>query len=199
MKKIALTSLATILLATAANASVSPYASIKAGWSSTSMKFFGDTETINNFGGGVAAGASLSVSPIVSIRGEAEYSYLTGKKDVSGDSIKLSRSLILANVYADFGDSSWLVKPYVGISAGYAIPSIKGSDSNGSIDFKPDGAFTYGASIGASYAVDKNLSIDLGARYLMAGTKIFDVSNGVGKVDMDINDLSVMIGARYAF
>ena len=187
MKRILLTSLAALLVASAANAAAKPYVAVKAGYVNQTAKAEGEekTKAVGGFVGAIAGGASFAIDSKIALRGELELGY--SSVDGGEDELKLADKTILVNGYLDVGDSSWAVKPYVGLSVGYVLGDADGVDSNG---------ITYGAGIGASYAVNDKLSVDLGARYLLANRT---TETPYGDFDSDTTTLSVVLGARYAF
>ena len=193
MKKIILTSLGALLIAGAANAAdIKPYASLKLGYSSLdgTVKAGGFELDFDNkltgFVGAIAGGAAFQTSDIVGLRGEVEYSYgqVKGEAEEGEPDTKITDHTFLLGGYADFGGTQWNgVNPYVGLNVGYVLGDNEGDDVSGLV---------YGVSLGVSYAINKNLAADLGARYLLAGR------SGDG-FDVYTNTLSMLLGARYTF
>ncbi|MCL1892349.1 MAG: outer membrane beta-barrel protein [Alphaproteobacteria bacterium] len=204
MKKLFLTS-AMILAVGAANAA-NPYASLKAGYANSSLKygyedsFFDRHGNFDGFTLAAAGGLAFAVDPAVTLRGEVEYAYT----DVSakpenwwGDpKLSVSGNTIMLNGYADFGYESWAVKPYVGFGAGFGFGNkfeIKYSGSGHKNDMW-DG-FAYAGMVGASWQATNHLAVDLELKY-----KVLNGANYDWWYERtDFITRSVMLGARYAF
>ncbi|MDR0741701.1 MAG: outer membrane beta-barrel protein [Rickettsiales bacterium] len=213
MKKLVLTSLTAVLAVGAANAAT-PYASLKLGYISnldpeyTSETTIGGVQSskgskgFTGFTGSVAGGASFDVSKIVAVRGELEYSYANTKyaDEDSSEDIKVSEHLIMANAYADFKTGSDIT-PYVGLGIGYDF-ATSGLPTGLPFDETSLDGLAYGFSAGAAYAINQNLSLDLGVKYTiksLSGEEKVAAWNDTLKLDVDTNALSVTLGARYAF
>ncbi|MDR1027616.1 MAG: outer membrane beta-barrel protein [Rickettsiales bacterium] len=97
---------------------------------------------------------------------------------------KIELHTTMANLYADFGDDGWVVKPYIGFGLGYA----SGDDGSDSLD----GGFAAAVMAGASYDVMPELALDFGVKYLNASMK----SQGD---DFDYESVTTTLGARYKF
>ena len=98
----------------------------------------------------------------------------------------------MVNGYADLGEQSWVVKPYVGAGLGYGSGNV---DYNNGNKFNLDG-FTYAGMLGLAYAVNSNWTLDLGAKY-----SVWDSSfkHSGDKLDTTIKETSYLLGARYSF
>ena len=191
MKNIVLTSLIAVFAATAASAAT-PYASLKLGYNSiqkTDVEYKGtkwmETPEMKGQVGSIAGGIAYEVSPMTSMRGELEYTYSDNEEDAT-DPMTLSYNTIMVNGYADFGDATWVVKPYVGLGIGYTMGSTDDGDASG---------MAYGLSAGVGYAIDSNFTLDLGAKYMMHDMTTDDDSD----VTFNLPTWSFMLGARYAF
>lgn len=197
MKKIVLTSLLAIFTATAAGAAVNPYASLKLGYADNNGvdviyqdEKIGEFDGIAGFTGSAAGGASFDVYEMVGMRAELEYTYLNAEQDRNTDPLGLVSHSFMINGYADFGDASWMVKPYVGLGAGYTFGQL----SNNSVNEHVAG-ISYAVSGGITYAVSSNVVMDLGVKYTMqdlAWSKHTDL-------EYDTPVLSFLLGARYMF
>ena len=113
MKKILLTSLAAVFAVSAAQA-VTPYASLKLGYSSVNIKLTDDMtsatldlDSIYGWTGAIAGGAQFEVSDMIALRGEVEYAYTKFKGKVKSgnpkDSTYTNQTLLLGG-YVDFGE-----------------------------------------------------------------------------------------------
>ena len=92
----------------------------------------------------------------------------------------------------DFGGGKWAgFTPDVGVSIGYAIGNM---DNGKDIDIN---GFGLALSLGASYALNDNLSADLGFRWLSMSRKYDE--NIIGRGDFDTDELTMSLGVRYAF
>lgn len=205
MKKILLTSLAAVFAVSAAQA-VTPYASLKLGYSSVNIKLTDDMtsatldhDSIYGWTGAIAGGAQFEVSDMIALRGEVEYAYTKFKGKVKSgnpkDSTYTNQTLLLGG-YVDFGGKNWAgFNPYIGLHIGYGFGEY--NHYNTSVpDVDADG-FAWGASIGTSYAINDQVSLDLSGRYI---NTIGDVEiTGLGTGEFDNDMFSVMLGVRYAF
>jgi len=205
MKKILLTSLSTLLLVGAANATeIRPYGALRLGYANIKGEETekGDPtekwDAIGGFTGAIAGGAAFELSPMVTARGELEYSFTSVKGKITSahsHDVKITDNTILLNGFADFGGTQWGgFNPYVGLHFGYVFGSF-GFDAPGYDSISANG-LAYGASIGVAYAINSNIAVDLGFRYLMTN-RSFDDDGYEG--DFDTNQWSVMLGARYMF
>jgi len=212
MKKIMLTSLYTLLIASSASAmDIRPYASLKLGYASVSAtdkaKGSPDVEwdTISGFTGAIAGGAAFAVHDMVTVRGELEYSYTKveglPKSNFLNDATFTDHTILL-NGFADFGGNNWFgFNPYVGLHLGYAFGTI---DFNTGTPANPDfsvNGFVYGASTGVAYSITNNIAVDFGVRYLISSRSYDEVWFTGDKMegDFNTNQLSVLFGARYTF
>lgn len=114
--------------------------------------------------------------------------------NASYESIKVGKYFDYGRVYGNFGiqnkkkgfssyafglnydytfDVDFPFAPFVGVTAGYAKSKLRDDDFFAN---KPDG-FYYGAGLGAIYKIDKNLELEVGARYV--GANIKDSGDGI--------------------
>ena len=201
MKKLLLTS-AIIMVAGVANAAINPYVSLKGGYSDKSLTIGYDpslglpdaTERgLTGFTGAAAFGGAYAVHPVVTLRGELEYSYSQTEGTIGTLDWTFKQNTFSLNAYADFGDASWVVKPYVGLGAGFGTGNF--GTKFGYLNL--DDAFAYSIMAGVAYAIDSNWAIDLGAKYSswLTSTPISDV----GPLDLTLSGWTFLLGARYSF
>lgn len=208
-KTLLLAGVAACLFSANANAfDATPYVSAKLRYSdmSTDIKM-ADTFDVDDkvLGGSVAAGVSTKVNG-GSVRAELEYNknadaekthgvvYLNENDDlVEGNGkFKVKSQSVMLNAYYDIDTGSKLT-PYVGAGIGYA--KLKGTltidgKSMGSMD---DNNFAWQVGAGVGYALNDNVSLDAGYRYVDYG----DFTEDGTKLETSAHELYV--GARYAF
>lgn len=210
MKKLLLTS-AIILAAGAAQASIAPYASIKAGFATGGFnQYYNEPSYVEGYGGftgftgAIAGGAAFAVDDLVTVRGELEYAYskIAGNPNLNGWEVSLTGNTIMLNVYADFGATSWSVRPYVGLGAGFGFGNKLKEAWYGSTTWTEDmdGGFAYAGMIGAAYYINSNFALDLGFKYAVVNAD-FKSSGGwyYGEDGTNIINRTVTLGARYTF
>lgn len=197
MKKIALTSLMAMFAVSAASAAVTPYASLKLGYvdiNTVDVKSngttFADFEGMTGYNGAIAGGLNFDVSDMIGIRGELEYTYLNAEQDEDNDPLEFSYHTFMVNGYADFGDVSWMVKPYVGLGIGYTFGQL----SSNSVEQDVSG-MAYAVSGGITYAVSSNVVMDLGAKYTVQDL-VWDEHKSLSYYTPT---WSFLLGARYMF
>jgi outer membrane autotransporter protein len=168
----------------------------KSGWEDESVSLNVDD---NVWGGSVAAGLSTQVIG-GAIRGELEYNKngdAKKTKSIAGEDLKmkLKTQSVMLNAYYDI-DTGTQFTPYVGGGIGYttakasvAVAEEKGSDK--------DTAFTWQLGAGVAYAVNDNVTVDAGYRYVDCND--FDYSDSENDVSVDTSAHEFYIGARYAF
>lgn len=203
MKKLLLTS-AVIISAGAAQAAVTPYVSLKAGYMDNAAEAFipgmpvDVSQKIYGFGGfvgSVAGGLGFEVDPLVTLRGELEYSYARTTLTVIGETLALNANSIMANGYADFGAASWAVKPYVGFGLGYSFGSASNLLGIGT-DIDGEGGFAYAYMIGAAWYINSHFALDASVkRWVNNG----GITVGGTTIDTKYTGTSYMVGARYSF
>lgn len=208
-KTLLLAGVAACLFSANANAfDANPYVSAKLRYSdmSTDIKM-DDTFNVDDkvWGGSFAAGVSTKVNG-GAVRSELEYNknvdaekthrvgYLNEDDDVvyGNAKFKVKSQSVMLNAYYDIDTESKLT-PYVGAGIGYA--KLKGTltidgESMGSMD---DNNFAWQIGAGVGYALNDNVSVDVGYRYVDYG----DFTEGEVKLDTSSHELYV--GARYAF
>jgi opacity protein-like surface antigen len=109
------------------------------------------------------------------LRADLNLGYLPGNKASASDGIdssKIENSAWygMANVYADLGTYVGIT-PYIGAGAGLLRSRPEASGNVGGVGFhdrSTDYSFAYTLNAGMSYAVTKDLSVDLGYQYLSA-------------------------------
>ena len=115
---------------------------------------------------------------------------------VNGD---LTSNSLFANGYYDFKNNSPLV-PYLGAGIGYAnveLNHIRSDAGYGSYS-NDDSVFAYKLMAGVSYAINKNVAIDLSYRYVGAANPSFDEGYG-STTDFEFSSHNFLLGARYTF
>ncbi len=142
------------------------------------------------------------------LRADLNLGYLPGNKVSSSDTVipasgevKNSAWYGMANVFADLGTYVG-VTPYVGAGAGILRSNPKATiiDGGGETHYSsPDYSFAYTLNAGLSYAVTKDLSVDLGYQYLSAPdarTVSLDAANAYS-THKGIDYQQVRVGLRY--
>lgn len=114
---------------------------------------------------------------------------------IDGD---ISSTSFFANGYYDIKNSSAFT-PFIGAGIGYANVEI--NDYQTDIDDTPfsidDSAFAYQFMLGASYAFNKNFSLDLSYRYV--GTSGLELEDEGYIIDLEYSSHNFMLGGRYTF
>ncbi len=107
-------------------------------------------------------------------RGEIEISYqkykldkitniIGGEPDETLSDTTMSSLAFMANAYADLYNNNSQFTPYIMFGLGFSSNSVGDSDKNNWT------AFSYQAGLGIGYALDKQLTLDLGYRYFKTG------------------------------
>ncbi|MCL2161918.1 MAG: outer membrane beta-barrel protein [Betaproteobacteria bacterium] len=174
------------------------------------------------FGGGIAVGYDFKHMG-VPVRAELEYAAfgdakVKGKKrfkewgvDVTG-SATIGIQTLFVNGYFDFHNSSAFT-PYVGLGLGQSFIDMKakgqadlgGYSLSGNWGRKSTTDFAWNLSGGVSYAITKQIGLDLGYRFAWLGkgeTKKVYYGPGGGYDYFKTKDLQmhqVMLGMRYTF
>ena len=113
----------------------------------------------------------------------------------------LTSTTLMANGYYDFKSSSPFT-PYLGMGLGAANVEIKnitgplGNDLNYSVD---DSVFAYQFIAGCSYAINKNIALDISYRYVGADDPSFDDSYYNRVTDFEFASHNFLFGGRYTF
>ena len=158
-----------------------------------SLKLNGDD---NVFGGSIAVGISSAVKG-GAIRAELEYNKNAKAKDTSYNIIKteVETQSTMLNAYYDI-DTGTKFTPYVGAGLGFAKVkgTLKVADVTGS-ESQYNFAWQVGAGIG--YALNDNVSLDAGYRYVDYGHWTTEDVEETDRLESTAHELYV--GARYAF
>jgi opacity protein-like surface antigen len=108
------------------------------------------------------------------LRADLNLGYLPGNKVSASDgidSVKIKNSAWygMANAYADLGTYVGIT-PYIGAGAGLvrSNPQASTTAGGGAHEDSTDYSFAYTLNAGLSYAVSKDVSVDLGYQYLSA-------------------------------
>jgi opacity protein-like surface antigen len=178
-------------------ASVSPYASAKLGLGSTKLvsemgplTMESDSSTV--YGGAIAVGASVKLNDSFAVRGEVE----GGLNDHVWSDGSFLAATVGANLYLDWKATNEIT-PYVGAGIGYGFVGSKIDGINDSYDWEDKGGLNYNFGLGVAYAMNKNLSLDLGARYVSQIVKDDEILGMT--VKQTLESYVVQFGARYAF
>lgn len=129
------------------------------------------------------------------INEDAKENMSVGKNGPIGK-MKLETQSIMVNAYYDFNTNTAFT-PYVGAGIGYA--KVKGSLSSSVLSMDTDDTnFAWQVGAGVAYALNDNVSLDLGYRYTDMGdiSKQYSTTNDY-KIDVDSHEL--LLGARYSF
>jgi opacity protein-like surface antigen len=113
-----------------------------------------------------------------------------GLLPVDGD---VSSMALMANAYYDFRMVSPAFVPYIGGGLGGARIAV---DASGVDD--DDIVFAYQFAAGIGFAVNKQVTLDLGYRYFATADQSFEVP-GIGTVDGEYKSHNVFLGARFNF
>ena len=203
MKKILLTSAIAVMATFASNAAVSPYVSLRIGYTDPNL-YLSDKdndylagELVSDrfaFDASGAIGVKFGLSQSFALRGEIEYDYVEGFKFASTQYWERSHT-VLANAYIDFKTMSGFT-PYVSAGAGYQFNHVSTKISNSDPNTTP-GMFAWQVGGGVTYNMTNALSVDLGYRRITSsfyklkhnkwGTGIKNIYN------------QVRLGVSYAF
>lgn len=134
------------------------------------------------------------------LRTELEYGY-NGKVKftIDGDNSEMKAQTVMLNAYYDF-DTGTQWRPYLGVGLGYA--RLKHQFSNHEEQqyaSKSKGNFAWNMSIGTTYAIDRNIALDLSYRFTDYGKVSQDNHTyfDVKKTKQRANELN--FGVRYSF
>lgn len=175
---------------------------------------FGD-ESDGAAGGGLALGYDFDRRFALPLRVELEYALRDGAEPKwSGNrgifipgtfdwklEAETEVDTLLVNLYYDVKNRTAFT-PYIVAGAGYAFIdwTSRYTDSIGTTPVSADGdvtEFAWTVGLGCSYAVTEALMIDLGYRYVDAGTAEADYQNLTAEADIKLHE--VVLGLRYAF
>lgn len=210
MKKALLLAGVACLYATGANAvNISPYVGAKIRYSMIESDFDvegGDQFDVDDkvFGGSLSIGMKTNIIG-GAIRAELEYNknadaekkywvYYennTGDIDEGEGTFKLKTQSLMLNGYFDVNTGT-KITPYIGAGIGYT--KMKGElRVNGEKGSQDDETFAWQLGAGIGYAINNNVSIDAGYRYVDYG----DFEDDGDKIDTSSHEL--YIGIRYNF
>ncbi len=186
-------------------AAVTPYVSAKLarGWDSVKFKGEDSSGSFQTWGGDIAVGAKIGDA-----RAELEYGFTkAGSKtaldedEITGDivpaKVKFGMQTVMLNGYYDFRNDS-VFTPYIGAGIGFADLTLKFTDTDGAYS-KSKVKFAYGLKAGVGIEVAKNVTVDIGYRYLKPSVikYTYDEDGGLIKMKTHMNEAAV--GVRFAF
>jgi opacity protein-like surface antigen len=179
---------------------------------STNPASYGTNEKDSVLGSKTAIGFAIPVSVLRgSIRAEFEFGFNEkAGYDVENKALrgmffdtKIKTQTYFINAYYDF-DTRSAFTPYIGIGAGianiksrafhdYGSGVVSGSDRSNN--------FVWNASVGGTYAFNKNLSLDVGYRYTDLGnlSGIVTSPGDAYKTKAKLSSHEVLAGIRYSF
>jgi len=155
------------------------------------------------FGAGVVGGFDFGT-----FRLEGEFAYRTNDHDeISGFGLTgpadgdTSSMALMVNAYYDFRMVSPTIVPYIGVGVGGAQVSTKLEDPGGpAVIDDDDMVFAYQIAAGIGFAVNKQVTIDLGYKYFATADPSFEVIGAGGvKIDSEYSSHNVFLGLRYSF
>ncbi|MFZ2225646.1 MAG: outer membrane beta-barrel protein, partial [Candidatus Deferrimicrobium sp.] len=114
---------------------------------------------------------------------------------VDGDTSSMA---LMVNAYYDFKMVSPTIVPYIGVGIGGASISVDASDDVGQIVDDDDLVFAYQAMAGVGFAVNQQVTIDLGYKYFATSDPSFEAIGG-GTFDSEYSSHNVFLGLRYNF
>lgn len=186
MKKSLLLAVSFLVLTSVSAFAEGPYMAADLGLAIThdSTTNGGDIKYDNGFGFDLAGGYNLKNN----FRAEGEFGYRSADiKNSNGASLRVLS--FMANGLYDITQLSLPVTPYVGVGLGFLNGKASGGGQSAS-DTTMGGQFM----LGASYAVDKKISVNAGYKLV---TSFGDFKDNGGKISYTSSNL--LIGARYSF
>ena len=136
---------------------------------------------------------------------EGEFTYRVNDHDqisllgvtgpLGGDTSSMA---LMLNAYYDFRMVSPTIVPYIGGGIGGAFVSVDASVGGLQLIDDDDLVFAYQVAAGVGFAVNKQVTIDLGYKYFATADPSFDLSGG-GSVDGEYKSHNVFLGVRYNF
>ena len=162
-----------------------------------------DLEFDTGFGAGLVGGFDFGT-----YRLEGEFAYRTNDHDkisafglspsADGDTSSMA---LMVNGYYDFRMVSPTIVPYLGVGVGGARVSTKLEEPGGSAVIDDDDlVFAYQVMAGVGFAVNKQVTIDLGYKYFATADPSFEViGTGGAKLDSEYSSHNVFLGLRYSF
>ena len=200
LKTLTLTSLA-VLAAGAVNAAdPNPYVSLKTGYVDGNIELskgsFGMFQRrLDGFTGAIAGGAAFEVRPFLTLRSDLEYAYSeTSKDSMLLGKVNVQKHTVMINGYADLGEKTWAVKPYVGLGLGCGFGNAGPVHDKQSLQPR----FAYAGMLGAAYTINSHWALDLGAKYSVLDTSVKHMPGG-GLDTLTLTDTSYLLGVRYSF
>ncbi len=176
-------------------AAVTPYVSAKLARSWDKIKFKGDENSASllTWGGDIAVGAKMGDT-----RAELEYGFtkMGTKSDIDGKA-KFGMQTVMLNGYYDFYNDS-IFTPYVGAGIGFADMTLKFADKDGA-GSKSKVKFAYGLKAGVGIEVAKNVTVDVGYRYLKPSVVKYGYDADDGQIKMKTHMSEATVGVRFAF
>lgn len=162
-----------------------------------------DLKTKTGFGLGLLGGFDYGT---YRVEGEFAYRRNNNKEATSGGTTDpvggdYSSMALMVNGYYDFRMVSPTFVPYIGGGLGGARVSLKATDpATGSADIDDDDIlFAYQFATGVGFAVNKQLTLDLGYKYFATANPSFEPTGGGVKVDGEYASHNLFLGARYSF
>lgn len=179
---------------------VTPYVSAKLARSWDSVKFKGDENSgsFQTWGGDIAVGVKTG-----DVRAELEYGFTKmGTKDISDEDGsgkgKFGMQTVMLNGYYDFHNDS-IFTPYVGAGIGFADMTLKISSEEGAAS-KSKVKFAYGLKAGVGIEVAKNVTVDVGYRYLKPSVAKYGYDeDDDALIKMKTHMSEATVGVRFAF
>lgn len=167
------------------------------------LKYGGKSKTV--FGGGVALGYDFAYQYNCPTRLELDYmarakgKYKTTILDTDFESYesdsKVDLQTVMVNAYYDIETTTRLT-PYVTAGIGYARAKLTMYGYDESIS-STNNNFAWSIGVGAKYAINNDLALDLGYRYLDAGKS--DIKENDGKYETKVKTNDFMLGLSYYF
>jgi len=157
------------------------------------------------YGLGVSAGYDFGT-----YRLEGEFAYRVNDHDsfsgfgvtgpVGGDTSSMA---LMANIYYDFRTVSPTFVPYIGGGIGFASISVDATDPSvggAKVIDDDDMVFAYQIAAGVGFAVNQQVTVDLGYKYLATSDPSFEVIGAGGaKIDAEYGSHNIILGLRYRF
>lgn len=104
----------------------------------------------------------------------------------------LPPSLLLQYHFTDFG----AFKPYVGAGVNYTIFSKRNNILNGAASVD-NNSFGLAAQVGFDYALTKNWSLNVDAKYIKMDTDVKLNGSKIGKLNLDPTTIGIGVGYRF--
>jgi len=182
-------------------------------WDGNSWRF--DDKSDGAVGGGLAIGYDFDKRFTLPLRVELEYAMReevepswTGNQGIFVSyplnwklEVETEVDTLLVNLYYDFKNRTSFT-PYVGAGAGNSFIDWKShyTDDGGMTPISANGEvteFAWSIALGGSYAVTDAFMVDLGYRYVDAGTAEAEYQPLTSETDIELHE--VVLGVRYAF